>query len=586
MINLKINGMDVSVEEGTTILEAAKKVNVSIPTLCHLDLGKLGLANKEANCRVCLVEQIDNGKLVPSCNTLCKNGMDIRSDTMRVVNSRRVNIELLLSNHPKDCLVCSANGECELQDLANLANIKRNRFEGERIDYDIDYSSYSIYRDPNKCILCKRCTTMCNEVQTVGTLTDVGRGFSTVVGTAYLDPMIETNCTFCGQCLSVCPTCSLQIINNIQDVYDALTDKSKTVIVQTAPAVRVALGEGFGMEAGTLVTGKMVTALKMLGFDYVFDTNFAADLTTMEEAKEFVDRFTNDENLPILTSCCPAWVKFIEHNFHDLLDIPSTCKSPHEMFGAVAKTYFADKIGVKPENLVVVSVMPCVAKKYESARPELSSKAGHSDVDIVITTRELASIIKDFSINFPELKDSEFDDPLGQSTGAGVIFGSSGGVLESAVRTAYNMITGEDLEAMEFHDLKEIKGIKEAEIDIKGKKINVAVASGLGNARKLLEDIREDRNKYQIIEIMACPGGCVDGGGQPRHHGNTERIAKRTAAIYQEDRNKELRHSYKNPSIIQIYEEFLDHPGSDKAHELLHAGFYSREHFKNVTSEK
>lgn len=321
---------------------------------------------------------------------------------------------------------------------------------------------------------------MCNEVQTVGTLTDVGRGFSTVVGTAYLDPMIETNCTFCGQCLSVCPTCSLQIVSNIQDVYDALTDKSKTVIVQTAPAVRVALGEGFGMEAGTLVTGKMVTALKMLGFDYVFDTNFAADLTT----------------------------------------------------------------------------------------------------------RELASMIKDFSINFPELKDSEFDDPLGQSTGAGVIFGSSGGVLESAVRTAYNMITGEDLEAMEFHDLKEIKGIKEAEIDIKGKKINVAVASGLGNARKLLEDIREDRNKYQIIEIMACPGGCVDGGGQPRHHGNTERIAKRTAAIHQEDRNKELRHSYKNPSIIQIYEEFLDHPGSDKAHELLHAGFYSREHFKNVTSEK
>lgn len=480
MINLKINGMDVSVEEGTTILEAAKKVNVSIPTLCHLDLGKLGLANKEANCRVCLVEQIDNGKLVPSCNTLCKNGMDIRSDTMRVVNSRRVNIELPLSNHPKDCLVCSANGECELQDLANLANIKRNRFEGERIDYEIDYSSYSIYRDPNKCILCKRCTTMCNEVQTVGTLTDVGRGFSTVVGTAYLDPMIETNCTFCGQCLSVCPTCSLQIVSNIQDVYDALTDKSKTVIVQTAPAVRVALGDGFGMEAGTLVTGKMVTALKMLGFDYVFDTNFAADLTT----------------------------------------------------------------------------------------------------------RELASMIKDFSINFPELKDSEFDDPLGQSTGAGVIFGSSGGVLESAVRTAYNMITGEDLEAMEFHDLKEIKGIKEAEIDIKGKKINVAVASGLGNARKLLEDIREDRNKYQIIEIMACPGGCVDGGGQPRHHGNTERIAKRTAAIHQEDRNKELRHSYKNPSIIQIYEEFLGHPGSDKAHELLHAGFYSREHFKNVTSEK
>lgn len=579
MINLKINGIDVSVEEGTTILDAAKKVNVKIPTLCHLDLGKLGLANKEANCRVCLVEQMDSGKLVPSCNTLCKEGMDIRSDTMRVVNSRRINIELLLSNHPKDCLICGANGECELQELAALANIKRNRFEGERIKFPIDYSSYSIFRDPNKCILCKRCTTMCNEVQTVGTLTDVGRGFSTVVGTAYLDPMIDTNCTFCGQCLSVCPTGALQIISNIPDVYKALTDKTKTVIVQTAPAVRVALGEEFGMEAGTIVTGKMVTALKQLGFDYVFDTDFAADLTTMEEAREFVDRFTKNENLPILTSCCPAWVKFIEHNFHDLLNIPSTCKSPHEMFGAVAKTYFAEKIGVDPKDLVVVSVMPCVAKKYESARPELASKDGKSDVDIVITTRELASMIKDFSINFPELEDSDFDDPLGESTGAGVIFGSSGGVLESAVRTAYNMITGDDLKDLEFKELKEIKGIKEAQIDIQGKKINVAVASGLGNARKLLEDVRQDKNKYQIIEIMACPGGCVDGGGQPRHHGRTDLIEKRTAAIHQADRNKEIRHSYKNPSIQKIYEEFLGHPGSEKAHEILHTGFSSRNKF-------
>lgn len=579
MINLKINGIDVSVREGSTVLQAAKEANVHIPTLCHLDMHGLGMVNSEANCRVCMVEDGKKGKLLPACNTIVKEGMDIRTNTLRVVKARRTNIELLLSNHPKDCLVCRKNGDCELQKLAQLANIKEVRFEGERIEFPIDNSSLSIIRDPNKCILCKRCETMCNNVQTVGTLTDVGRGFPTVVGTAYNEPMFATNCTFCGQCLAVCPTGALDIVSNIEDVYKALQDKSKTVIVQTAPAVRVALGEEFGMEVGSLVTGKMVTALKGLGFDYVFDTDFAADLTTMEEAKEFVNRFKSGENMPILTSCCPSWVKFIEHNFPDLLNIPSTCKSPHEMFGSVAKTYFAEKIGVDPKDMVVVSVMPCVAKKYESARPELGLEDGISDVDIVITTKELASMIKDFSMDFANLPDSDFDDPLGESTGAGVIFGSSGGVMEAAIRTAYNMITGDDLKEIEFQELKQLKGIKVAEIEIEGKTIRAAVASGLGNARTLLNEVNENRDKYQIIEIMACPGGCINGAGQPQIHGDVLKLKKRMEAIHTEDRNKELRRSYENPSIKKIYDEYLGEPGGEKAHHLLHTKYKPRERF-------
>ena len=533
----------------------------------------LGYINREANCRICLVEDSKGGKLVPACNTLVKEGMDIHTDTLRVVTARRVNIELLLSNHPKNCLICSKNGDCELQDLAVLANIKEIRYEGERIDFPLDKSSLSIVRNPNKCILCKRCETMCNEVQTVGTLTDIGRGFSTVIGTAYNEPMFQTNCTFCGQCLAVCPTGALDYVHNIKDAYKALSDKDKVVVVQTAPAVRVALGEEFGMEPGSVVTGKMTTALRRLGFDYVFDTDFAADLTTMEEAKEFAERFEKQENLPILTSCCPSWIKFIEHNYGDLLEIPSTCKSPHEMFGAIAKTYFAQSHGIDPKNMVVVSIMPCVAKKYESARPELGIDNDISDVDIVLTTKELASMIRDFSMDFVNLPDSDFDDPLGESTGAGVIFGASGGVLESAIRTAYHMITGEDLDVLEFKGLKEISGIKEAELEIQGRKVRAAVASGLGNARKLLEEVREDRNKYDIIEIMACPGGCIDGGGQPALHGDYRKLRQRMHAIHREDREKEIRRSYENPSIQKIYKEFLGEPGNEKSHELLHTNF-------------
>ena len=573
MIHLKINNIPVQIEEGSTILDATKLAGIHVPTLCHLDMEGLGYINREANCRICLVEDSKGGKLVPACNTLVKEGMDIHTDTLRVVTARRVNIELLLSNHPKNCLICSKNGDCELQDLAVLANIKEIRYEGERIDFPLDKSSLSIVCNPNKCILCKRCETMCNEVQTVGTLTDIGRGFSTVIGTAYNEPMFQTNCTFCGQCLAVCPTGALDYVHNIKDAYKALSDKDKVVVVQTAPAVRVALGEEFGMEPGSVVTGKMTTALRRLGFDYVFDTDFAADLTTMEEAKEFAERFEKQENLPILTSCCPSWIKFIEHNYGDLLEIPSTCKSPHEMFGAIAKTYFAQSHGIDPKNMVVVSIMPCVAKKYESARPELGIDNDISDVDIVLTTKELASMIRDFSMDFVNLPDSDFDDPLGESTGAGVIFGASGGVLESAIRTAYHMITGEDLEVLEFKGLKEISGIKEAELEIQGRKVRAAVASGLGNARKLLEEVREDRNKYDIIEIMACPGGCIDGGGQPALHGDHRKLRQRMHAIHREDREKEIRRSYENPSIQKIYKEFLGEPGNEKSHELLHTNF-------------
>ena len=576
MINLKINNKEISIESGSTILEAAKKINVYIPTLCHLDLHGLGLLNQEASCRVCMVET-KNGKMVPACNTLVKEGMEIRTDTLKVINTRKVMIELLLSNHPKDCLVCVKSGSCELQDLAEIAHIDRIRFEGEIIKFPVDDQSLSIVRDPNKCILCKRCETICTDVQTVGTLTSIGRGFDTIIGSQYNDPMHTTNCTFCGQCLAVCPTGALTEVNNTGRVYDALRS-DKLVVVQTAPAVRVALGEEFGMEAGTVVTGKMVTALKNIGFDYVFDTDFAADLTTIEEAAELVYRLKNNGRLPILTSCCPSWVKFFEHNYGDMLDIPSTCKSPHEMFGSIVKSYFAEKNNICPENIVVVSVMPCVAKKYESARPELS-REGNSDVDLVITTRELATMIKDFSMSFSDLEDTEFDNPYGESSGAGALFGASGGVLESALRTAYHMITGNDLEKLDFHDLRGLKGLKEAEVEIDGKVLKVAVASGLGNARKLLDDIRDGIEHYDVIEIMACPGGCIDGAGQPFIHGDVSIIEKRMNGMHSVDKDKELRLSYKNESIKKLYEEFLGEPYGEKAHELLHTEFVRRKKY-------
>ena len=571
MLKLKINNREVEVKEGSTILEAARILNIKIPTLCHMDLHDIKFVNKLASCRVCLVEDIDKNKLIPSCATFVKDGMNIVTDSQRVIRARRAIVELLLSDHPSDCLKCAKNLDCTLQELAHDLNIREIRYKGEMRTLPIDDNSYSLIRDPNKCILCRRCETMCNEVQTVGALAEVGRGFYTHVGSTFNRSMFETTCTFCGQCLSVCPTGALTEKSNVSEVWRALAS-DKHVIVQVAPAVRVALGEMFGMEVGSNVEGKIVTALRRLGFDRVFDTNFAADLTIMEEANEFVNRLRGEGELPILTSCCPGWVNFMEQQFSEMIDIPSTCKSPHEMFGAIAKSFYADKEGINPEDIVVVSVMPCISKKYEAKRDELENE-GYSDVDTVITTRELAEMIKEVGIDFISLEDCDFDNPMGESTGAGDIFGTSGGVIEATVRTAYKMITEKDLEEVEFYDLRGLDGIKYATVDIEGREINIAVANGLGNTRRLLEKLKNKEISLDAIEVMACPGGCIGGGGQPYHRGDISILKKRSEGLYKLDESKKLRKSYENPYIKSLYEEYLTEPGSQKAHELLHTSY-------------
>lgn len=580
MIRIKINDQSITVSDGISILEAAHKVGVRIPTLCHLDLHDIKMVNQTASCRVCMVELVDpknnRNKLVPSCVTKSYDGMEIRTDTLRSITARRAAVELLLSNHPNECFTCPKNKECELQSLAAELGIREIRWEGERMDYPKDISSDAIVKDSNKCIYCRRCETMCNKVQTCGILSGIGRGFNAFVGPAFNIPMVESSCTYCGQCVQVCPTAALTEINHTDKVWKALNDPGKHVIVQTAPAIRVALGELFGMDAGTIVTGKMVTALKRIGFDAVFDTDFGADLTIMEEASELIYRIKNNKTLPILTSCCPAWVKFIEHQFPELLKVPSTCKSPHIMFGTIAKTYYAEKNGIDPENIVVVSIMPCIAKKAEAKRPELT-KDERNNVDIVITTRELGSMIKEAGIEFENLPESEYDRMMGESTGASVIFGTTGGVIEAAIRTAYEWITGEELKNVEFEQLRGMDGFKKANVKIGDKELKIGIASGLGNARQLLEEIREDKDKYDAIEIMACPGGCIAGGGQPYHHGNYEVVKKRQEAIYKEDRNKTLRKSHENPEVLKLYEEYLGKPFGELAHELLHTHYEERE---------
>lgn len=573
MINFKINDIELSVPKGTTILQAANQINIKIPTLCHLDLHDIKFLNKLASCRVCVVEDLKSGKMFPACATPVKEGMDIKTDSPRAVKSRRAIVELLLSDHPNSCLTCAKNLDCQLQSLAHDLGVREIPYTGEMRQLPIDKDSYSIVRDPNKCILCRRCETMCNEVQTVGALAEVGRGFYTHVGSTFNRSMFETTCTFCGQCVSVCPTGALTEVSNVTKVWDEL-NSDKLVVVQTAPATRVAIGEMFGMEPGTVVTGKMVAALKKLGFDMVFDTNFAADLTIVEEANEFVNRMKADK-LPILTSCCPGWVNFMEQQFSDMIDIPSSCKSPHEMFGAVAKSYLCEKLNVKPENMCVVSVMPCVAKKFESARPELE-KNGHSDVDIVITTRELAAMIKEAGIDFVGLEDQEFDNPLGESTGAGAIFGATGGVIEATVRTAYETITGQELQALEFTALRGFDGIKETTVKIGDRDVRIAVANGLGNTRKLLNKVRSGEEKFDAIEVMACPGGCIGGGGQPYHHGDISVLKRRAEGIYSIDEGKHLRKSHENPQIKKLYEDYLGEVGGPLAHELLHTSYEAK----------
>lgn len=576
MIHLTINGQSLEVPAGTTILNAAGKLGVHIPTLCHLDLEDVGLVNQVASCRVCVVEVEGRRNLAPSCVTEVTEGMVVRTDSRRAIRGRRMAVELLLSDHPNACFTCPKNLECDLQKLAADLGIREIKWEGEKRDYHKDTSSNAIVKDPSKCIMCRRCETMCNEVQTCGILSAVNRGFSSFVGPAFNLPMSETSCTFCGQCVAVCPTAALTEVNYTDKVWEALHNPDKHVIVQTAPAIRVAIGEMFGMEPGSRVTGKLATALKKMGFDKVFDTDFAADLTIMEEASELVHRLEHDGTLPILTSCCPAWVNFIEHQFPDMLDIPSTCKSPQIMFGAIAKTYYAEKTGIHPKDIVVVSVMPCIAKKYEASRDELSN-AGYPNVDLVVTTREIALMMKEAGIDFPNLEDGSFDRMLGESTGAAVIFGTTGGVIEAATRTAYEWLTGETLQEVEFTQLRGMKGIREATVAIGDMELKIGIAHGLGNARKLLEDIQSGKSAFHAIEIMACPGGCVGGGGQPYHHGDFEIIKRRQEAIYDEDRKMERRKSHENPEIIALYEEYLGKPYGKMAHDLLHTGYTPKE---------
>ncbi len=582
MINLTIDGKSVSVPKGSTVLQAARQLNIDIPTLCHLDLHNVGIVNRAASCRVCLVEIKGWHRLAPSCATPVYEGMEVRTNTLRVINARRTVLELLLSDHPKDCLNCAKSGECSLQDLAERLCIRRNRYDEGKQSVFIKDHSPAIERDVTKCVMCRRCETMCNEVQTVGVLSGVNRGFDSVVAPAFEMPLEESVCTFCGQCVAVCPTGALVERDYDWSVMEALADPDKVVIVQTAPAVRVALGEMFGLEPGTPVTGKMVSALRQMGFDYVFDTDFAADLTIMEEASEILDRLDRflsgdpSVKLPILTSCCPAWVKFIEHQFPDLIDVPSTAKSPQQMFGAVAKTYWAEKLGIPREKMIVVSLMPCLAKKYECTRPEFSVD-GNPDVDLSITTREFYRLIKQMNIDFLELPDGEFDMPLGESTGAGVIFGTTGGVIEAATRTAVEWLTGKPLENVEFTELRGLEGCRETKLKVGDLELHIGIAHELGNARKLLNAIKTGTvEPFHAIEIMACPGGCIGGGGQPYHHGDPDILRKRQEAIYREDRGKLRRKSHENPHVQRLYEEYLGKPMGERAHQLLHTHYFKR----------
>lgn len=579
-IKLIIDNKTVEVEKGTTILKAARTAGIDIPTLCHFEMCDMGIENRPGGCRICVVDVEGRKNLAPSCATEAMDGMVVKTNNVRVLNARRTVLKLLISDHPFDCLVCAKSGNCELQNLAIKFGIRDIPYQGEKSTYRKD-TSPSIIRDIDKCIMCRRCEMMCNEVQTVGALSAVNRGFKAVVAPAFEMDLEKSPCTYCGQCVSVCPTGALTEVDHSNDVLRALSDKKKTVIIQTAPAVRAALGEEFGLEPGTSVTGKMVAALRRLGFDFVFDTDFAADLTIMEEGAELLDRLgrylKGEENvkLPMLTSCCPGWVNFFEHNFPDLLDVPSTAKSPQQMFGAIAKSYFAEKIGVDRKNLVVVSVMPCLAKKYECQRDEFKVN-GNPDVDFSISTRELAHFIKQANIDFMELPDEDFDNPLGESTGAGVIFGITGGVIEAACRTAYELHTGKSLKKIDFHALRGMDGIRSATIDFDGLPLNIGIAHGLANARKLLNEVREGRSKYHAIEIMACPGGCIGGGGQPYHFGNSEILIKRGASLYSEDERKTIRKSHENPQIIRLYDEFLGKPLSHKSHELLHTHYFDK----------
>ena len=571
MVNLIIDNKKVSVPEGTTVLEAARSVGIDIPTLCFLKE-----INEVGECRMCLVEIEGRRGLATSCVQKVEDGMVVHTNTPNVIDSRKTILDLIVSNHHAECLTCIRNGNCELQDLCNKFGIRKIQYEGEKIEHEIDDKSPSIVRDFDKCILCRRCVATCKNVQNIGAIASANRGFESCISTTYGCSLNDVNCTLCGQCIEACPVGALYEKENIDEVWEKLKDEDTYVIAQTAPAVRVALGEEFGMEIGTNTQGKMVTALKNLGFNKVFDTNTGADFTIMEEATEFVRRFKEKDHLPMMTSCCPAWVKFTESEYPENIPNLSTCKSPHQMFGAILKTYYAEKMGIDPDKIYIVSVMPCVAKKYERQRDEMKVN-NRRDVDAVITTRELARMIKQANIDFTKLDDKGFDNPMGEATGAAAIFGTTGGVMEAALRTAYELITGDELKQVNFENVRGAKGIKKATVKIGDTEVRVAVAHGLGNARKVSEQIKDGTADFDFLEVMACPGGCIMGGGQPIKSSKTRSTvdvrAKRAEALYSIDEKKAIRKSHENPEMLKIYEEYFGKPGEHKAHELLHTQY-------------
>ncbi|MDD6042350.1 MAG: NADH-dependent [FeFe] hydrogenase, group A6 [Eubacteriaceae bacterium] len=575
MINLKMNGVDIQAPAGSTILEAARLNNIEIPTLCYLkDINEIGA------CRICVVEVKGARTLVTSCVYPINEGMEVWTSSPLVMESRKKTLQLILSNHDRKCLSCVRSGNCELQQLCRKYGVDdEGYYDGERTVCELDTTAAHMVRDNTKCILCRRCTSTCEKVQAVGVIGANERGFRTNIGSQFEMGLGETSCVSCGQCIVACPTGAIYEKDFTSEIFDLIADPKKHVVVQVAPAVRAALGEEFGYEIGTDVEGKLAASLRRLGFDKVFDTNFSADLTIMEEATEFLDRVQNGGVLPMITSCSPGWIKYCEHYFPEMTENLSSCKSPQQMFGAIAKSYYAEKEGIPKEDIVVVSVMPCTAKKFEIGRDDQAAN-GVADVDYAITTRELARMIKRYGIDFNSLPNEEFDLPLGLGTGAAVIFGATGGVMEAALRTAVEKLTGDELASLDFKDVRGVEGIKEASYDVAGMTVKVAVASGLANAKKLLTMVKNGEADYHFIEIMGCPGGCVNGGGQPQQPGSVRNFrdirAERAAVLYNIDKNNPIRKSHENPAIIELYDTYLGEPGSHRAHELLHTTYVKR----------